>query len=247
MSRFFVKEADVHSDFIDITGEDVSHIRKVLRLRCGDQITVCDGKGNDYLVNIEQIENDQVCTRIISSKKTETEPPIEVTLFQGIPKSDKMDWIIQKCVELGIHKIVPVHTERTIVKIESKKDAENKVGRWQRISSEAAKQCNRGIIPKVEYPVCFEEALKMAGESDLSIMPYEKENSQGLRSCLTVQDIKKIAFFIGPEGGFSEKEVEKATLNGTSTVTLGPRILRTETAGITALTIIMYQLGDMGK
>lgn len=247
MSRFFVKESDIHSEYIDIKGDDVGHIRKVLRLRCGDQITVCDGKGNDFSVIIEQIENDKVQTRIINSNKSETEPPIEVTLFQGLPKSDKMDWIIQKCVELGIHKIIPMQTERTIVKIDSKKDAENKVGRWQKISSEAAKQCNRGVIPSVEYPVNFEQAINMAGEFDLSIMPYEKENSKSLREFLTIQNVKKIAFFIGPEGGFSEKEVEKANSRGTHTVTLGPRILRTETAGIATLTIIMYQLGDISK
>ena len=246
MSRFFIEETDIGPDFIDITGEDVSHIKKVLRLKCGEKLTLCDSKGNDYLVRIDRFENNYIRTAILERKKSITEPPVEVTIFQGIPKSDKMDLIIQKCVELGISRIVPVMTERTIVKIDSGKDAENKVSRWQRISMEAAKQCNRGMVPKVDLPVTFDRALELTDGADLRIIPYEKETAVGLKSCLVDGNIRKIAFFIGPEGGFSEKEIEKAAGKGVRPVTLGPRILRTETAGITVLSIIMYQFGDVG-
>lgn len=246
MSRFFVKDTNIHSEYIDITGEDVSHIKKVLRLRLGDNITVCDSKGQDYNARIEKIEDDFIRTFIINTKKCETEPPVEVTIFQGIPKSDKMDLIIQKCVELGIHKIVPVLTEHTVVRLETNRDIDNKVTRWQRISMEAAKQSNRGIIPEVGFPVTFDKALEKTCEFDLSIIPYEKENSIKLRNCLTGRSIDKISFYIGPEGGFSEKEIEKARAKGIKPVTLGPRILRTETAGIAVLAIILFQLGDIG-
>jgi 16S rRNA (uracil1498-N3)-methyltransferase len=175
-----------------------------------------------------------------------SEPNIYVTLFQGIPKSDKMDLIVQKCVELGVSKIVPVITERTVVKIDNQKDAIKKTDRWQKIILEAAKQCNRGIVPKIELPVSFEVALKTAAEAELALIPYEKEADNGLRRYLK-QGTKRISVIIGPEGGFTENEIKKAEGLGIMPITLGPRILRTETAGITMLSILMYELGDVGK
>jgi len=246
MPKFFVDEQNIQSDLIVIDGDDVKHIKKVLRLNPGDSITVCDGKGNDYHASIKDIESNRVIAAILDVYKSGTEPPIEVTLFQGIPKSDKMDFIIQKSVELGVSRIVPVITERTVVKLDSKKDATNKVTRWQRISLEAAKQCNRGFVPRVENPVDYEEALKLCQQSYLKIMPYEKENKYNLKKCLYGCDPAKTAVFIGPEGGFSEEEVKKASASGVKPVTLGPRILRTETAGIAVLSILMYELGDIG-
>ncbi|MCX7923215.1 MAG: 16S rRNA (uracil(1498)-N(3))-methyltransferase [Clostridia bacterium] len=247
MSRFFVNSEDIHSDYIDIRGEDINHIKKVLRLRCGDTIIVSDGNATDYTARIEKVETDYVRTAIIESIANTSEPPIEVTLLQGLPKSDKMDLIIQKSIELGVNKIIPVITERTVVKIDNKKDVANKVSRWQRISLEAAKQCNRGIVPTVEYPVTFAEALKIAEAADISIIPYEKEKTGSLKRCLDRKEIKKIMVLIGPEGGFSENEVEKAISLGIKPVTLGPRILRTETAGIAVLSILMYELGDVNR
>lgn len=247
MPRFFVKTSDIHSDTIDITGEDVNHIKKVLRLNINDNIIVCDGNENDYLVRIESFEKDLVKTAVIDSFKNKNEPPVDITLFQGVPKSDKMDFIIQKSIELGVKSIVPVMTERTIVRLDGRKDAENKVSRWQRIALEAAKQCNRGLIPRIELPVSFNEALSLAKELELSIIPYEKETVGGLKNFLTnSRGVKKIGVIIGPEGGFSENEIEKAAQNGIKSVTLGPRILRTETAGLTVLSILAYELGDVG-
>ena len=246
MPKFFIDRGSISSEGIRITGEDVVHIKKVLRLKCGDTIVLCDGAGHDYNVSIERFEQDSVLTKVLSSVPNHREPPVSISLFQGIPKSDKMDYIIQKSVELGITRIVPVMTERTIVRIENAKDAENKVSRWQRISLEAAKQCNRGVVPRVEFPVTYETALKQMQDSSLSIMPYEKETGSRLRDCLEKYETGDVSVFIGPEGGFSEKEAESALASGMRTVSLGPRILRTETAGIMVLSILMYVLGDVG-
>jgi len=248
MPKFFVDERDIYSDRIVIAGDDVNHIRKVLRLGPGDRITVCDGKGKDYLVSIESLNHDSIVTVIISAEKNCAEPLLEVELFQGIPKADKMDLIIQKCVELGVKKIVPITTERAVIKLQNREDARNKISRWQRISLEAAKQCNRGIVPRVEFPMGFEEALELCKAADLGIIPYEKEHDTrvSLKECIRGEKAAKIAVMIGPEGGFSEDEIKKAIDSGLKPVTLGPRILRTETAGIAVLSILMYELGDVG-
>lgn len=245
MPRFFVEKNNIHSDNIVITGDDVKHISRVLRLVCGDLITICDGEGTDYTVRIERCGKDSIFTSIVNSGKNKTEPPIEVSLFQGIPKSDKMDFIIQKSVELGVRKIIPVITERTIIRFDNNKSLDKRVARWQRISLEAAKQCNRGVVPQVEYPLNFEEALGFCADDGLSIIPYEKEKANCLKSIIK-SNPKKAAVFIGPEGGFSEAEIIKAVNFNIKPVSLGPRILRTETAGIALISILMYEWGDMG-
>lgn len=246
MPKFFVDPENIFHDTIKIIGEDVNHIKKVLRLKYDDNIILGDGNGTDYLVSVESFEKDCVLTKILSSSKNTTEPPVAVTLLQGIPKSDKMDLIIQKSVELGVKRIVPVITDRTVIKFDNKRDADNKAARWQRIALEAAKQCNRGIIPKVETPLDFKKSMEMMNGQDLCIIPFEKEISNRLRSCISGQDFKSISVIIGPEGGFSDDEIDKAVLYGVRPVTLGPRILRTETAGLAVLSIIMYELGDVG-
>ena len=247
MPRFFINSDDIFDDNINIKGDDYNHIKKVLRLKCGETITLSDGTGNEYVAKIENFGDGFVHTKIVESYKNTTEPPIRVTLYQGLPKSDKMDFIIQKSVELGISKIVPVLTERTVVKIDSEKDARKKCERWNRISQEAAKQSNRGIIPKIELPINFKTAIKQVDKESLSLIPYEKESRNSLKQILkSKENIKDISVFIGPEGGFSEQEIEEAVSLGINSVTLGPRILRTETAGITVLSILMYELGDVG-
>ncbi len=223
----------------------MNHIRKVLRLRCGDSITVCDGESRDYTVQIQAVESDRVVTEITGVKPNGSEPPIGVALFQGIPKSDKMDFIIQKSVELGIDTIVPVSTERTVVRIDNRKDAEAKTVRWQRIALEAAKQCNRGRIPRVLPPMGFRNALELSSGYDLGLIPYEKEAGNRLENYLHKDHLKSICVFIGPEGGYSEAEIDQAISAGIIPVSLGPRILRTETAGIMVLSILMYTLGDL--
>ncbi|MDP4091863.1 MAG: 16S rRNA (uracil(1498)-N(3))-methyltransferase [Bacillota bacterium] len=245
MPRFFVNPGNIYTDKIIITGEDFNHIKNVLRLRKGEELVICDGAGKDFRTRLEYFDANSVVLCPIESWKTQTEPPVGITLFQGLPKSDKMDFIIQKSVELGVNRVVPVITERTVVKLGNKPDIDKKVSRWQKISLEAAKQCNRGIIPHIDEPVIFKEALLKAQENDLNIIPFEKENITPLRKSL-IPDCRKISFFIGPEGGFSDKEIEDAVNKNVIPVTLGPRILRTETAGIVVLSILMYELGDLG-
>ena len=245
MSKFFINRDNVSGDRVLITGEDVKHIRSVLRMEPGDILTVCDGDGKDYLARIAKMDSQAVTADIVEVKECGTEPPIEVVLYQGLPKSDKMELIIQKSVELGVKRIVPVITERTVVKLHSKDDAANKIGRWQKIALEAAKQCNRGMIPNIGFPLDFKTAVDMAGRAQLSIIPYEKEETSSLKNLLK-NCINTVSVMIGPEGGFSEEEIDFAKRSGVIPVTLGPRILRTETAGLAVLSILMYQMGDMG-
>ncbi|NJD04192.1 MAG: 16S rRNA (uracil(1498)-N(3))-methyltransferase [Ruminiclostridium sp.] len=248
MSRFFTDSRYVDRDAgkLIIAGDDVNHIKNVLRVVSGDDLVVSDGSGNEYSVRIESFEKDCITAVITNIAPNITEPPVDVTLFQGIPKSDKMEIIILKCVELGVKKIIPVLTERTVVKFKDAKDMENKTARWRRISLEAAKQCNRGIVPLVEMPVKLEKALAISGEYALKIIPYENEANTGIREYIAGYKSGSICIFIGPEGGFDKSEIEKARQSGVRPVTLGPRILRTETAGSAVLSILMYELGDMG-
>lgn len=247
MSRFFIDKDSISDEHIIITGEDVQHIRKVLRMRPGEKLIACDMNGTDFECEIESINEKNVEARILQRRESDTEAPVKVTLFQGVPKSDKMELIIQKCVELGVYSIVPVKTERTVVKFENSKDEEKKQQRWQKIAVEAAKQCNRGRLPEVSKPVAFNEALMAAKGYDLVLVPYENEEQLGLKKVLKSNgDVKSIAVFIGPEGGFTEEEIAKSLDFGYLSVSLGKRILRTETAGLTVLSILMYELGDVG-
>lgn len=245
MSRFFIEDSPVQPGVIRIKGEDVNHIRNVLRSKIGDTLTLSNGKGTDYTVRITRFDGDSIEAQILGTVENKTEPPIYILLFQGLPKSDKMDLIIQKAVELGVGKVVPFMGERTVVKLDNPRDSGKKVARWQKIALEAAKQSNRGIIPEIAYPVSYKEALDMAKGVDLALIPYEKELQGSLKKVLSQPEIKSIALFIGPEGGFTEKEVTEAIGRGIRPVTLGPRILRTETAGLAAISMIQYELGDV--
>ncbi|MBB6217934.1 16S rRNA (uracil1498-N3)-methyltransferase [Anaerosolibacter carboniphilus] len=250
MNRFFVDKQNIVEDMQQIViddPDDVKHIQRVLRLEQGDAVEICDGQNMEYIAEISSMDKSVIRLNIVEKWAGSTEPPIEITLFQGIPKATKMDVIIQKCTELGISRIVPVITERTIVQLKDQKSEEKKVERWQKIADEAAKQCKRGIIPRIELPMVFSEAIKDIQDFDLTLIPYEREVSLGLKGVLRQQvGATKIGIYIGPEGGFGEKEIEGAKKAGIVPVTLGPRILRTETAGFTALSILMYELGDLG-
>ena len=247
MSRYFVNSTQIIDNTITILGEDYQHLKKVLRAEKGDLITVCCD-GFDYTAEITQIDSDFISSVIIDKKKNVTEAPIRVTLYQGLPKADKMELIVQKCIELGVNEIVPVLTERCISKINTNKDAQNKVSRWQKIALEAAKQCNRGIIPKIGMPIQFNEAVNAASKMDLSVIPYEKEIETGLNAIVSqCSDAATASIFIGPEGGFTELEMQLAESHGIKKISLGPRILRTETAGMVALSLMMYELGDVSN
>lgn len=238
MPKFFIQKEQVFDDHILITGSDVPHITRVLRMGPGDILTVCDGFGNDYTVKITATEKQQITAEILEKSWCDAEPATKVTLFQALPKQGKMEYIIQKNTELGVSKIVPVYTSRCIAKPSDKQQ------RWQKIALEAAKQCGRGIVPEVTETIGFDQAVTQISAFPHRMMLYECEQQQRLRELLQ-QPISEIAVFIGPEGGFALDEVEKVKQLQIPTVTLGRRILRTETAGAAVLPIILYEQKDI--
>ncbi|MBM7581816.1 16S rRNA (uracil1498-N3)-methyltransferase [Caldicoprobacter guelmensis] len=246
MHRFFIERGQIKRNAVTIEGEDAEHIYRVLRLRPGDAIELCDGQGNDYEAVIKAVSKNGVEVYIERSYPSQGEPQVTVVLYQAIPKSTKMDLIIQKCVELGVRRIVPVVTARTIVKLNSVDSEVKKVSRWQKIAREAAKQSRRGIIPEVSLPVPFSQAIRESSET-LRIFPWENERKAGLKGLFEASNIWEdgIAIMVGPEGGWEEQEVEEAREMGWNTVSLGPRILRTETVGVAILSAIMFCAGEM--
>jgi len=252
MPRFFVEE-EIPADATTwgITGDDARHIRTVLRMAPGDELTLCDGHRTDIHARILVVTDDVVELSLGERQENQTESPLDIWLFQGLPKSDKMDAIIQKSVELGVNRIIPVACERSVARIEAK-DAPRKTERWNKIAREAAKQCGRGLLPLVETPVSFREAIRLVTETDLALIPWENERDQSIRHLLTSEEPRlrelqkqgqrpRVAVLIGPEGGFSMAEIEHALANGLKPVTLGRRILRTETAGPAVLAMLGYQ------
>ncbi|QUH26913.1 16S rRNA (uracil(1498)-N(3))-methyltransferase [Serpentinicella alkaliphila] len=252
MNRFFVSPNQINRDKNEITivDEDVKHISKVLRLYNGDEIEVSDGMEYVYIAEISDINKNEVLATIISSEKITTESNINITLFQSIPKSTKMDYIVQKATELGVKNIVPIISERTIVQFSNDKDAEKKRERWEKIVQEAAKQSKRGIVPNVEEPITFKKSIQRVNDYDLNLLAYEKESNIGLKKVIEkysgVESIVNIGVWIGPEGGFDDKEISLLENIKVETITLGPRILRTETAGAALISALMYSLGDLG-
>ena len=246
MHHFFVEPSKIQGKHIFIDGPDVNHIRNVLRMNPGEEVNVTDGSGEKvYRCAIASIGEDKVELNIMWAQEKGMELPSKIYLFQGLPKSDKMELIIQKAVELGVYEIIPMATARAVVKLDQKKAAA-KVKRWQAISESAAKQSKRLLIPEVKEPVKFSEALKLASDLDVRLIPYElAEGMDGTRRIIqSVKPGQSVAVFIGPEGGFEEAEVELAKDAGFQAITLGRRILRTETAGMTVLSILMYQLEE---
>ena len=238
--RFFVPSNQVSKSGASITGDDVNHIRLVLRMKPGDEILVLDGTGRTYACSIKTIKEDKVNCKIISSRSAKSEPETKITLIQSIPRESKMDFIMQKCTELGVSRIIPTITERTIIKLNEEKK-EKRHNRWQKIIKEAAEQAGRGIIPKIDEILRFDEALRFSKDHELCVIPWEMEEKTSLKQVLD-QAPKNILIAIGPEGGFSKTEVEKAVRAGFKPVSLGKRILRTETAGIAVLSMISYAL-----
>jgi len=240
MPKFFIDKSQIEDNIVAIKGSDAKHIASVLRYKTGDDILVCDNDSYDYFCIITEISKDIVKAEIKNSYKNETEPNIKITLYQGLPKGDKMETVIQKCIEAGVDKIVPVITENTIVKLDGKEH--KKVLRWNKIAEAAAKQCARGKIPYIEEPMIFNEAINASAENDSNIIPYEKEQSNTIRLFSKDFKGKKIGVFIGPEGGFSSNEIKIANQNGIIPITLGKRIFRTETAGLVTIVLLIYEL-----
>ncbi|RKI81649.1 16S rRNA (uracil(1498)-N(3))-methyltransferase [bacterium 0.1xD8-71] len=244
MYQFFVEPSQIQGKKIIITGSDVNHIRNVLRMKPGEEIAVSNGiDGREYRCGIEEFAEDTVVCTLRFIKEEGVELPCEIYLFQALPKADKMELIVQKAVELGVHEIIPVAAKRCVVKLDEKKVA-GKVNRWQGISEAAAKQSRRGVIPVVHAPVSFREAVETARDMDVRLIPYElaKDMSHTRSLIEAVEPGQRIAVFIGPEGGFEESEIQAALAAGIEPVTLGRRILRTETAGLAVLSWLMYHL-----
>lgn len=239
MPRFFVTTPP--TDTAIIVGDDAAHISKSLRMRVGEPLTVCDEAGFDYACEIAELSPAQVTLRVIEKTATKSEPNVKVTLYQGLPKSDKMEWIIQKAVELGVSEIVPVATARSIVKLDVK-DGQRKQARWQRIADEAAGQSGRGKRPTVAAPLSMAQAEKRLA-NERTLLFYEG-GGQAVAALLGDAP-EAVSIVIGPEGGFAPEEVERLCANGAVCATLGPRILRCETAPLAALTMIMAYTGNM--
>ncbi|MBQ1959488.1 MAG: 16S rRNA (uracil(1498)-N(3))-methyltransferase [Firmicutes bacterium] len=246
MSKFFVDPSAISGSHIYIEDKnDLHHLTKVLRGKVGMKIDISDGDAWEYETELEELTADCATLRILDKQKFASEPEVRVTLFQGVPKASKMETVIQKTVEIGVDSIVPVFMERTVVV--EKGNFGKKLDRWQKIADEAVKQCKRGIIPQVRENCTFKEMMSRLKEYDLVICPYENEDGYSMKDCLrrlSDEESKpqKVAIIIGPEGGFADKEIDALKESGAEIVTLGKTILRTETAGLVALTMVMYEL-----
>ncbi len=249
MYRFYYEPEDKTEKEIIVKGEDAHHIKNVLRLAKGEKAVLCDGAGLENVCTVsEYTASNDVIFEVLETRESENELPVKIMLYQGLPKKDKMELIIQKAVELGAYEIIPVAMKRSIAKIEDEKSEKKKLLRWQEISRAAAKQSGRGIIPEIGHCLTFKQAVKEAFADGAKVcLAYE--NAKGMKSLKEFADAvkkapagAKAAVFIGPEGGFEESEVEEILSAGGCSVSLGKRILRTETAGLTLLSILMYEL-----
>lgn len=246
MHKFFTPSNYISDNKGRIVGEDVKHIYKVLRLTEGEEVILNDCDGVEYLAEISKVTKSEVILDIIKKLDINNESDVEIVLFQGMPKAQKMDLIVQKGTELGISKFVPLITERVDVKL---KGDFKKLDRLNRIALEACKQSKRSVIPKVLSPIEFDELINEINTFDLILVPYEDKEDYGIKGLMKDIDkerIKRICIIVGPEGGFEESEIERLKDAGASIITLGKRILRTETAGFVATSLIQYELGDLG-
>lgn len=247
MDRFFVGKNNINLEnkTCIIEGEDVKHISKVLRCRIGEELEICDNDNNEYICEITNIDKSQVELNILEVVDIKRESDLKIKVYQGLPKGPKMEMILQKLTEVGVDEIILVQTKRTVVKVDDKKE-DKKIERWERIIYEAAKQSKRGKIPKLRGVLSFKEALADMKENDFNIAPYENERTKSIKQAIKGVDIKNIGIFVGPEGGFEDTEIKAIEEIGGQSVSLGPRILRTETASLVASSIVLYELSDLG-
>lgn len=244
MYQFFVEPSQIQDKKVIITGSDVNHIKNVLRLKPGEEIAVRNGvDGREYRCGIEEFAQDQAICSLRFVKEEGVELPSKVYLFQGLPKADKMELIVQKAVELGVYEVIPLAVKRCVVKLDEKK-ARAKANRWQGIAEAAAKQSKRGVVPVVKEPMTMKQAAAYARGMDVKLIPYElaEDMAHTKKVIESIRPGESVAVFIGPEGGFEEGEVAEAIAAGIEPITLGKRILRTETAGLAVLSWLMYHL-----
>ncbi|MFH1784422.1 MAG: 16S rRNA (uracil(1498)-N(3))-methyltransferase [bacterium] len=250
LNRFFVLPENIYDNKLRISGTDVKHIKTVLRLKEGDEIIIFDGTGNEYIAVIDSLDDELNCT-IKDKRDIENPKCAGITLLQGVPKGSKMDYVVQKCTETGVNDIIPLITERTVVKLDDKRKIAKK-NRWQKIAKSSAQQSKSSIVPIIHEPVSLDEALDIVREHSLKLIAWESEYITSLRDILKkhhaslISPDSSIAICIGPEGGFSYQEVDKAKSKGMIPVSLGSRILRSESAGFATCVMILYELDAMG-
>lgn len=247
MYQFFVEDTQVTDTYVTIEGSDVNHIKNVLRMKPGEELRISSPSKGGWFCRISEITDTSVLAEILQRDEAGTELPCKIYLFQGLPKGDKMELIIQKAVELGIYEIIPVAMKHCVVKLDEKK-AQSKRTRWQGIAESAAKQSKRSIVPKVKLPISYKEAVSYAAGLDVKLVPYENERKMaGTKEAVeAIKPGQSVAVFIGPEGGFSPEEIDMVR-EDMQLISLGKRILRTETAGFTILAILLYHLECEGK
>lgn len=244
MPKFFTTKDLIENNALSLRGEEAAHIYEVLRMRTGDELMVGDGDMTDFLCRIRAAKKDEILCDIIEKRPNENEPSLKITLFQALPKADKFETVVQKCVEIGVSRIIPIDTKNSMVKLGGKE--EKKLLRWNKIAYAAAKQCGRGIIPCVSPLMSFGDAAAYASKNlDKAIIPYENEKQLSIKTFAKEFSEGSLGIFIGSEGGFDKTEIEKAHSEGIRSVTLGKRILRTETAGLVASVIMLYESGDL--
>ena len=238
MGKFFFKPEEREGNFVTFAKSAAHHMLSVLRLRIGQEVMLCDGCNTDYLARLEAITDKpmSITFSLLSQSPSNTEPIIPVILYQGLPKGDKMSWIIEKCIEAGIDKIAPVCTARSVAKV---KDAAKKSDRYSRIAESAAAQSMRGKLPEISPPKSFDMALMEYNSDELCLVAYENECKRTIKSVIYGMTPKPVSIWVGPEGGFDECEVQELVERGAIPISLGPRILRTETAGLVALTQVL--------
>jgi 16S rRNA (uracil1498-N3)-methyltransferase len=246
VQRYFVEPSAVTDSRVSITGDDVKHIVRVMRMEAGEEVIVCDGLGHAYRVQLTDLGDTSVQGKIVEILAQSPESNVKITLAQGLPKGDKMELIVQKGTEVGINRFIPLDMARCVVQYDAKKEQKRRE-RWQKIAKEAAEQAHRNLIPSIGEPMSFKQLMSALDGFDLVVVPYEGEKARGLREVLAEHpDAKHIGVLIGPEGGIADAEIEMALAQGALPVTLGPRILRTETAGLVAATCIYYHYGELG-
>lgn len=251
MPKFFVESNQIKENEIIVLGEDVNHIKNVLRKKIGNELLICDKEtGKDYICNIEEINDNKIKCLIVDNIENTIQSNTIITIYQGLPKKDKMELIIQKSVELGVFNIVPTKMRRCVVKIDSNKE-QSKIERWQKISEVASKQSGRTDIPRIENIKDIDSICEEISKYDIFLVPYEKEEKNTLKEQIEIikKDVNKnsklkIGILIGPEGGIEKEEIDKLSINGAKIITLGKRILRTETVALNLLSIITYELDD---
>jgi len=248
MNRFFVDPETLRGEDVELDKPLSHRLLHVLRLRAGDRIVLLDGRGGEYEAVLDEVSGSLIRARVLSRREGLPEPATRVVLCQSIVKGDRFDWVLEKGTEIGVAKFIPLVSERGVVR--PRAGRVERIERWQRIVREAAEQCGRSRMPEVTIPVSFDEAVQTA--KGLRLLPWEGERNTTLRQAMReiagrAQDRVTVSLFIGPEGGFAADEVERAVDNGAQTVSLGPRILRSETAGIVAAAAVLYELGELGS